>query len=94
MNKLKNWFYNFMSGRYGTDSLSTFLLNLSLVLIVLNIFCHSFLLNWLTLIVIFFNFYRMFSKNFKQRSQENAYFLNMLNPIKKRLNLIKLSING
>ena len=58
---MKEKFYRFMAGRYGSDQLSRFLSFVALVLIVLNIFFRSTVLWVLGIAVLVIVYVRMFS---------------------------------
>lgn len=77
--RLKQMLYRFMYGRYGNDSLGNFLFVLYLILVVANIFLGSLILYFLSLVTVFFMFFRMFSKNIPARSRENSRFLKIKN---------------
>lgn len=71
MNKLTKFLY----GRYGVDELSTFLLKVSLCLILLNLFQKSDIINLIELLFITIVFYRMLSKKIYQRGRELKIYL-------------------
>ena len=82
MGKLKNKFYRFMYGRYGTDTLSKVLLYVYfafvLICTIVSIFVRSI---WFSLFyyvvasaLIVWMFSRMFSKNIAARKRENDKF--------------------
>ena len=82
MGKLKNRFYRFMYGRYGTDTLSMVLLYVYfafvLICTVVSIFVRSL---WFSLFyyvvataLVVWMFSRMFSKNIVARKRENDKF--------------------
>jgi hypothetical protein len=78
---MKQKFQQFMIGRYGVDSLSKFMLGVALGIAVLDIFINSrFLTSWFYVLVIL-SYYRMFSKNYQKRYQENMKFLQIKNKI-------------
>lgn len=82
MNKI----YNFMNGRYGIDDIYKDGLILYIILVILNIFVKSTILNVLQLILILTLLYRAFSKQVNIRIRENNKYLKikrkMLKPIK------------
>ena len=80
-----NWLKKFMYGRYGVDQLSNGLILVSILLLILNLFLKLPALRYLTTLLIFISYYRMFSKNINKRYQENMKFLNWWNPIKAKL---------
>ena len=94
MNKIKKVFYSFFYGRYGIDTLGKTLLwmylAVSLILTVLDILLES---PWISLmgvliplVIIFFIFYRMLSKNIQKRKRENDAFCNFF---KLRRNIVR-----
>ena len=72
---MKYKWLQFMQGRYGVDDLSRFLLGLSLVGVFLDFFLKSRIFYSLTLILVLFVYFRMFSRNIGKRYQENMKFL-------------------
>lgn len=98
---MKNWltktaikFEQFMVGRYGIDAFYKALLVFYLILIILN----SILLRittvgyYITLVlslaVLVFAFYRVFSKNISARRKENNWWLKTTAPIVKQSKLL------
>ena len=75
-----NWLRRFMYGRYGGDQLSWFLLAVYVLLVVLSGLPHLELLYWLALAVLFWSFYRIFSRQYAKRRAENARFLTLAGP--------------
>jgi DNA-directed RNA polymerase subunit RPC12/RpoP len=72
---MKDRLRNFMIGRYGVDQLNRFLLILALVNIMTGMLTHHWLLNSITVLLLVFSYYRMFSKDFERRSRENSWYL-------------------
>lgn len=67
----------FMQGRYGVDELSKFLTSASLVILILELITKWYVLTlvfWAIFIVIY---YRMFSRDYGKRQQENQKYLNL-----------------
>ena len=77
---------NFMTGRYGFDSFSKFLMSIALVLCVLDIFVDSIILHSWFIVIIVYVYYRMFSKNINKRYQENMKYLQIKNKVVAKLN--------
>lgn len=71
--------YHFMQGRYGTDDLSKFLAGVSLVLVILNILTRNAVFSLLFWVCLIYSYYRMFSKNYSARYNENQKFLGLKN---------------
>ena len=76
---MKEKFYRFMQGRYGTDDLSKFLTGAAMVMIILNILTKSGIFNLLFWVCLIYSYFRMFSKNYSARYAENQKFLAMKN---------------
>ena len=72
---------DFMSGRYGTDELSKFMLAVCLVLLVINIFTGVQGV-YLIALVLGVCYFRMFSRNYVKRSEENRKYLDTVWKIK------------
>lgn len=72
---------NFMIGRYGIDSFSKFLMGVALVLCILDIFVNSIFINSWFIVIIVYVYYRMFSRNYNKRYQENMKFLQIKNKV-------------
>ena len=71
---MRNWFQRFMSGRYGYDQFSRFLSLFALVLLILGLFLSS-ILYFVGLILLFYSYFRMFSRNIQKRYQENQKYM-------------------
>lgn len=65
----------FMSGRYGFDSLGKATLITALVMMILSSFFDSLILSLLSWILIFYTYFRLFSRNIYRRSAENQIYL-------------------
>lgn len=72
---MKQKFQNFMSGRYGVDDFSKALLYATLTLCLVSLFTRNRMLNLLLTAGLVFIYYRMFSKNYSRRYQENLWYL-------------------
>ena len=78
---MKEKLRNFMIGRYGIDSFSKFLMGIALVLCILDIFVNSIFINSWFIVIIVYVYYRMFSRNYNKRYQENLKFLHIKNKV-------------
>ena len=83
---MKEKLRNFMIGRYGIDSFSKFLMGIALVLCILDIFVNSVFINSWFIVIIVYVYYRMFSKNYNKRYQENLKFLQIKNKVVSKFN--------
>ena len=75
---MKDKFIRFMQGRYGaygTDRLTKFLLVVTLILIVLTSFGPMRTLSILPIILLFYSYFRLFSKNIPKRYHENEVYM-------------------
>ena len=79
---MKKRFMDFMSGRYGTDELSKFMLAVCLVLLVINIFTGVQGVYLIALVLLGVCYFRMFSRNYVKRSEENRKYLDTVWKIK------------
>ena len=74
MNDWRNKLLNFMAGRYGMDNFNRFLIWVGLILWVAGLFgirvCSK-----LALAIFIIYIYRMLSKNYNQRYNENQMYL-------------------
>lgn len=82
---MREKFYRFMQGRYGSDELSKFLTGLGMVLIILNILTRSRIFNLLFWVCLFYSYFRMFSKNYSARYAENQKFLGLKNQLRYKV---------
>jgi uncharacterized protein YggT (Ycf19 family)/phage FluMu protein Com len=86
-------FRKFMYGRYGLDDLYKFLFELYIVLLIINLFLKSKILNLISIFIVFYMFFRFFSKKIYARSNENQLFLKIKKKILKPFKVIKMNIN-
>ena len=81
--KLADKIRKFMYGRYGADELYYFLFKLYIVILIIDLFINSIILEYLELLIVLFTFYRFFSKKIYKRSNENQIFLKLRNKFSK-----------
>ena len=76
------WLQRVMYGRYGSDQLTLAILILYIVLyIIAQIFWWP-ILAWLSLLLLVWSFFRMFSRNIAARRRENEKFLSFWRALK------------
>ena len=75
LQKLRSTMYRMSYGRYGNDQLSRFLLFGGLGLFVVYLITNVRLLYSLAIVMMFFNVYRSYSKNFERRRRELDTYL-------------------
>lgn len=76
-------------GRYGSDSLNMLISILSLIILFVSMLTGWTALYALSLALIAYSFYRMFSKNIYKRSRENQVYLRQRGKIIQRFSVIK-----
>ena len=77
MYRLNTKMQQFMVGRYGADELGRFISVSTLVCLLVSLFTKRGILYWIGLFLIFYTYFRMFSKNVSKRYQENQKFLTL-----------------
>jgi DNA-directed RNA polymerase subunit RPC12/RpoP len=91
-NNFRNWFSRMMIGRYGVDQLNRTLSIACLVLIVLQMIFRSQLLWLLTLIILIWLYFRMFSRNIAARYNENRRFMEATEKIRSNFHDLQYNI--
>lgn len=84
---MREKFNRFMQGRYGqygADALEKFLMYLIVACIILNLFLKTSVLVLIEWFLLFFYMYRLLSKNYNARYNENQKFLNATAKIRFR----------
>lgn len=66
-----------MTGRYGTDQFSRFLLWVGLALAIVSLFWRKAIFSWILLAILIIVYYRMFSRDISRRYAENQKYLQM-----------------
>ena len=89
MNKL----YEILKGRYGIDELYRFSIIVVFILIIINLFIKSYIIELIEFIILVISFLRIFSKNKDRRRKENNIYLSYKNIIIKYLNYQKRKYN-
>lgn len=72
---MKERFLRFMRGRYGVDAFGKLLIYVGLMLALINLLFHNIVLFAITLIIWFYAYFRMFSRDIYRRSSENTRYL-------------------
>lgn len=83
---MKEKFMRFMSGRNGVDELNRFLLTATLICYFISIFTHWSILYFIAVLLLFYGYFRMFSRNLYKRSEENRTYLNKKASIRYKWN--------
>ena len=74
----------FMSGRYGMDKLSNFLIIIAAALSFINIFFRIWAIQLVVYTLIVYSFFRILSRNIEARKSENNKFLSFISVIKRK----------
>lgn len=72
----------FFQGRYGTDALGRFMLVVMLILMVLYMATGWLAADLLSIVLTVLIIYRMLSRNYAKRSEENRKFLKLTEPVR------------
>lgn len=75
----------FMKGRYGPDLLSRDMSFLSLGIIILNLFLRNSILYFIGIALLILSYFRMFSKSYPKRYNENRIYANIRNNFLKKM---------
>lgn len=82
----------FMTGRYGADELTRFILMFDCVLMVLSLLIRSNILNSICILLIVLCYIRMFSKNHSQRYKENQFYLKYANTVFQKFDRFRFQL--
>lgn len=74
---MKEKFRKFMIDRYGVDLLSKFMLGTAVLLLVFAMGFRNNFLNTLACLLVLLCYFRMFSRNYQKRAEENQKFLEL-----------------
>lgn len=77
--RFKDRLIRFMYGRYGADELYRFLTVLFYILFIVNLFIRNYVISILTLTLLGYATFRVFSRNIYRRREENAKYLKIKN---------------
>ena len=86
MNRIREWFARFMVGRYGADEFSRTLNYVVLTLLILSLFVRNGLLELVTIALLIYSYFRMFSRNHSARYRETQKYLQMTADIRRKRN--------
>ncbi len=78
---MKERFRRFMAGRYGNDGFNQFLSIVSMVFLVLALLTKASLFYYVALGVLFYSYFRMFSRNISKRTAENYKYYTLQNEV-------------
>lgn len=94
MNKIRNWFYKFMYGRYGHDTLNYFIIIFAMGLSITSalFFRSNNIVSLLVYALLILSMLRMFSRKRYKRKKENEKFFALTRPIRSQYKLIKSNL--
>ena len=78
---IRNALQRFMYGRYGNDQLNVFLLVSYLALYLIYVITGFDALYWVSTVMMVACIFRMLSRNYSRRREENAKFMKKAGPI-------------
>ncbi len=84
---LRNLLSKLFYGRYGIDPLFYFLFAVYFVLVIVNAFVRSYVLQIIILALFLYSFFRVFSRNLEKRRRENEWFKRIWSTIKQKVRL-------
>ena len=90
---LSSFMHRLLTGRYGIDHFYRFLTTVVYILLIIQIFLKPKFLYLLTTILLFYNMYRVFSKNHQVRHKENQLYLKYQRKFLSWFNLQKRKFN-
>ena len=73
-----------MAGRYGTDQLNTALMIAYLALYLISILSGWGILYWVALVLVLVTLFRCLSRQIDRRRAENAKFLQLVRPVRRK----------
>lgn len=76
---MKEKLTRFMTGRYGVDALTKFMLYVAIAMMILGLFFRNGIFNSLAMVLLIIGYFRMFSKNIQKRYDENIKYWNFRN---------------
>lgn len=82
---MKEKLRRFLAGRYGVDQLNKFLVILAFVLFLMSSIFRNRLYYFLGIVVWGIELYRMMSRNYYKRMDENQLYLNLYGKFKHQL---------
>lgn len=80
--RFKERLQRFMYGRYGIDGLGNFIIWTAVALMILSWFIPGPVLGTVSLVLLFWGYFRMFSRNVQKRYQENCVYYRYVNKVK------------
>lgn len=81
---IRNFLSRFMAGRYGTDQLNTALMIAYLALYLISILSGWSILYWVALVLVLVTLFRCLSRQIDRRRAENAKFLQLVRPVRRK----------
>lgn len=86
---MKEKIRQFMVGRYGIDQLGQTLNVVFYIFLVFSIFTKKGIFLFIATLILIYNYFRMFSRNFSKRYNENRIFTNLMSPVYRFVDKMK-----
>ena len=95
---MRDWLYRFMQGRYGMDQMGKFTSIASMVLVILSIvlsrwYTAGMILNTAGFAGIVYSWFRMLSRNYAKRTEENRAYQNYASKVRRFFGRQKYMMN-
>lgn len=81
-NRITEMFRSFMTGRYGSDQLTSTMVIVGFILYAISMLFGSSILSLLGLFLLLLSIFRMLSRDHARRSAENQWYLNQTGRIR------------
>ncbi len=92
MNKIRNTLQKFFYNKYGADQFGLALVGFSLISSILATMTRFLFFSLLSMIIMGYALFRMFSKNYVKRRIENDKYLEIKKVITRSFKVIKMNI--
>lgn len=89
---VRGFLSRFMAGRYGTDQLNNTLMVTYLALYLISLLSGWDVLYWVALVLLFVTLFRCLSRQVERRRAENAKFLQLIGPLKRKVKNLRTRV--
>lgn len=92
MNKIRNKLQKFFYNKYGADQFGMMLVIIALVFSLLSTMTRIVLFSFVSIVLMIYEMYRMFSTNYVKRRIENDHYQQFVVVLKRRWKMIVMNI--
>ncbi|MGL6201835.1 MAG: hypothetical protein ACRC3H_23190 [Lachnospiraceae bacterium] len=89
---MKEKLIRFMYGRYGVDAFSKFLIGIGFAFAIITMIINLPVLYYISLVLIIYAYFRMFSKNHPKRYAENQAYYKYTRGIRNSVSKLKYNL--